>query len=133
MKLYKILIEHCAPRDRIVAVAGYLYAENDRDVYFYVDKHLNYDAWEDRHDEAIENEEPFYIYDDDYNEIGAETYRERLIRLRGSMNDENSSYDDAYYGVTHYGWEELDSDLTAISNELFKAGITFNTGLENSK
>lgn len=29
-----------------------------------------------------------------------------MLRLRGEFNDDDADYGDAYYGITHYGWEE---------------------------
>ena len=42
-----------------------------------------------------------------YEQTGTETRRERLLRLGGDYFDPDVDCSDLYYGVTHYGWEEI--------------------------
>jgi len=102
MKLYKIIVLHAAPKDTHEAVECFAIAENDKIVYRNIDKIFNCDCWETREEE----ETVYTIYDDDYNDIGQETERERRMRLRGEINDEEAEFCDAYYGITLYGWDE---------------------------
>lgn len=106
MKLYKILLRHCAPKDCVEVTKLYVLADNDDGVMARLDAeegHYTYGAWKEKSNDA---EEPFDIYDDHYNIIGTETYIERMLRLRGEFNDENADYGDAYYGVRHWGWDK---------------------------
>jgi hypothetical protein len=119
MKLFQILIRHCAPKDCKESTAKWIVAPDDETVMHYIDKELTYGAWGDRDKE----DSPFTIYDEDYNHIGTETYFERMLRLRGEFNDPDASYDDAYYGVTHYGWEEGIDITEEEKATLLKLGI----------
>jgi hypothetical protein len=112
--MYKILLRHCAPKDCVEVVKQYVVADSELQVLNNINSEYQYGAWSDRNEEA----EEFEIYDEDYNVIGTETYLERMLRLRGEFNDENASYEDAYYGVTHYGWDEgveiSESDISVL-------------------
>jgi len=108
MNLYKIIVEHCAPKDCHKSIACLLFAKDDEAVYEWLKKGYNdleetfiLTGYEYREDET------FTLYDDDYNEIGEETFKERMIRLKGLINDEDEEYDDLYYGKTIYGWKLL--------------------------
>ena len=51
--------------------------------------------------------EELEVYDDDYELIGTESRREKWLRIGGQIWDDSNDYSDAYYGITHYGWEEI--------------------------
>jgi len=53
MNLYKITFSHVAPKDLAEGIKGYLLAENDEQIYNYIDKTFNYDCWEDSEDYNI--------------------------------------------------------------------------------
>lgn len=106
MKLHKILLRHCSPKDQVEVTKLFVLANNEADILAQLDddkKGFTFGAWKERNDEA---EEPLEIHDEDYNVIGTETYLEKMLRLRGEFNDEEASYEDAYYGVKHWGWDE---------------------------
>lgn len=106
MKLYKVLLRHCAPKDCIEVTKLYVLADSESEILDRLDSEgegYTYGAWKEKSEEA---KEPFEIYDDNYRVIGTETYLEKMLRLRGEFNDEDADYSDAYYGVTHYGWNE---------------------------
>ena len=106
MKLHKILLRHCSPKDSVEVTKLYVLADDEASILAHLDDpkaSYTYGAWKERSDEA---EGPFEIYDASYNVIGTETYLERMMRLRGEFNDEDANYDDAYYGITHLGWDE---------------------------
>lgn len=103
MKLFKIVIRHCAPRDKKEAIVTWLISHDDEAVMHYIDRELMSGTWSDRQEDS--KEERLAIYNEESEIIGREFYFERMLRVRGEFFDDNASYDDAYYGVTHYGWE----------------------------
>lgn len=103
MKLFKIVIRHCAPRDKKENIVGWFLAPDDETVMHYIDRELLSGIWSDRQEDSLNS--PLTIYDEYGHKIGTEHYFERMLRVKGEYFDENASYDDAYYGVTHYGWE----------------------------
>ncbi len=115
MKLHKIQIRHCSPKDCKEAVVSYVLAENEEDIFDYIDKVLLFGIWSDRNQASLSN--PLKIKNKEGELIGQEIYKEKMLRLRGEFNDEYADYSDAYYGVTHYGWDEgveisqLDADV----------------------
>lgn len=102
MKLYTVRIRHCGPKDCKESIIGYFVAENDSAIMNYIDKELLGGIWKDRNDEDGLCE----ILDENYNVIGTETYSEKMIRIRGEFNNSDADYSEAYYGITHYGWDE---------------------------
>ena len=124
MNLYRITFSHTAPKDREEGIKGYLIAENDEQVYNYIDKTYNYGCWKDN--EEDEDKELIEIYDDDYNVIGIETFKEYMLRINGEQNDENYDYSDAYYGITLYGWEKVKENAEGDYTEMIDLGIIFN-------
>lgn len=106
MKLYKILKTHYSPKDGEDSIHYFLVANNDEEVFDYLDKKELYGKWTKRSNECGLLD----IYDDNFNVIGQETYKQKMIRICGEFFDEHvdtsKGYYDSYYGVTHYGWEE---------------------------
>jgi hypothetical protein len=109
MKLYRIKFSHTAPKDTEEGIKGYLLAENEEQVYNYVDEKFNYGCWKDNDED--EDREPINIYDEDYNVIGTETFKEYILRIKGQMNDEDYDYSDTYYGITLLGWELVEENV----------------------
>jgi len=119
MNLYKILFSHSAPKDTKVGIMTYLLAKSEVDVYNFIDKEYNYDCWNDQE----EQKRVYEVFNDDFDIIGTETFREKIIRLKGEMNDEDYDYSDAYYGITLYGWELIKVDVNEEFTELIELGI----------
>ena len=119
MNLYKIVFSHSAPRDTESGIKTYLLANNEDDVYDYIDREYNYETW----CESETDNEVFNTYDDDYNVIGNELFRERIIRLKGNINDEDIDFSDAYYGITLYGWELIESDTDKNFSDAIELGM----------
>lgn len=119
MKLYKILVEHYAPRDSHRAIECFLTADNDEEVYNWLDtKQCGY--YSDLEDEV----DGFHIYDKGYNVVGHETFKEHIIRCRGEMFSENVELGDLYYGRTVYGWEEQNViDMDKVESSLNQLGV----------
>jgi hypothetical protein len=108
MNLYKIVVEHFSQKDSEKAIKCFLIAGSSAQVYFYVDVNFNYGCWEDRTDDGGTSE----IMDSEYNVIAVETIREKMIRLGGEYFDEDYEPEDLYYGVSVYGWELVQEDIT---------------------
>ena len=118
MNLYKIYFTHYSPKDSEDGIKEYLVASNDREVYEYLDSTYNWDLWKDRSKDG----NTFPIYEDEYQykEIGRELYEDHIIRVRGDINSEFSEVDDAYYGVTHFGWELIREDISESEYQVLK-------------
>ena len=126
VNLYKIKFEHFAPKGSKAGIITYLIAASDEAVYEWMKSepkvdgesiYINYGYHE-------EDEEVFDMYDDKYNVIGQETFKEKMIRLRGDIHDEEADISDAYYGVTLYGWECIKEDISIeLSKSIKESGI----------
>lgn len=121
MNLYKILFTHSGPKSAEQGIKTYLLAENEEQVYEFIDKKYNYESWKDM--EEDKDCEDYDIYDEDYNIIGTETFKEKIIRIKGEMNDEDYDYCDSYYGITLFGWELVKEKITTDFSEMLKLGI----------
>ena len=119
MNLYKITFSHSAPKDTKNGIETYLLAENEEQVYGYIDREFNCECWKDQENEN----EIFKIFDKRFNEIGTETFKQKIIRIKGEMNDEDYDYCDAYYGITLYGWELVERGTTTDFTKMIELGI----------
>ncbi|MGG0308333.1 hypothetical protein ABEY43_07035 [Priestia megaterium] len=115
MNLYKIMLEHFAPKDSEKGIFTYLIAKTDEEVYEWIaaekktkDERTIYNSWK-CNEEDIGS---FEIYNDNYDVIGEETYKERMIRLKGDINDEDAELEDLYYGKTLLGWDLVKESIT---------------------
>jgi len=123
MNLYKIIFSHHSPKDCEDGIKALLLAENDEQVYDWIssdieESGINSYWYEKRNDQ-------FGIYDDEYEVIGEETFKERMIRLNGEINDDTVDFSGSYYGITLYGWELLKKDVLTDYSELIELGIVF--------
>lgn len=128
MNLYEIRMEHFAPKDSQQGIYTYLVANSDEEVYEWLklEKELkdgrkiyvSYDLYEEDEEEKRE------IYDENYNVIGEESFKERMIRLKGNLNDEDVDMSDSYYGITLMGWSIIKEDVLDNDIEvLLRAGV----------
>ena len=60
-----------------------------------------------------------------YEIVGKETFKEKMIRLSGEINDEDYDFSDAYYGITLFGWSLLKENVTTNYAELIELGIMY--------
>lgn len=127
--LYKINVLHASPKDSHTSTQGYVVLTNDEDVYKYIDEKFNYGGWLDTEEEQ---EEPLEIYDEDYKVIGHESYKERIIRLNGNIDDEDVDFSDAYYGITLWGWKDMGPISEDEIKVLSKFGAILNSDGENN-
>jgi hypothetical protein len=126
--LFRIVVLHGAPKDSHKSTETYLVAENEQAVFDWIDKEKNYGAWTEKDEDA---EEPNVRYaDDDYEkEI---PFREWVMLKRGDLDDEEG-WENAYYGVTKWGWEPIEASPEDIA-VLLRLGIanTANTEIRNA-
>jgi len=108
MNLYAIQFTHYAPKDSKSGVLGYMVAENDEDVYEFIKS------------EPEIHKKTLYNSYEAYEEDGGETFRERIIKCQGDMNDEYSEVSDLYYGATQYGWECIHENITDKELDLLR-------------
>ena len=125
-KLFRILVLHAAPQDKHISIQTYLIANDAEHVYDWIKSQPIegiYVDWEEKESEG----DVYDVYDDDFNVIGTETFKERMIRLGGEMFDDTFDFSVAYEGITLYGWEML----CTISNPqiaiLLELGIAHKT------
>ena len=119
MNLYKVLFEHYAPKDSQLGISTFLLAENDNQVYDYINN-INYGLWEDMNNDY----DKLNIYDNEMNVIGTETFKEKMIRIKGLIFDEDYELTDLYYGATLYGWELVKENVNVKDyKELIELGI----------
>jgi hypothetical protein len=125
MNLYKIEFLHASPKDVEYGMKCLLLAENNEQVYEWIKSSPNIDgnqlfnSWTSNE----LDEHTYTLLDDDYNEIGTETFKEKIIRLNGQMNDDSYDFSDAYYGITLFGWSLLIENSEADYSELIDLGI----------
>ncbi|WP_431785920.1 hypothetical protein [Paenibacillus lactis] len=113
MNLYKIMFQHYSQKDSEIGIITYLVANSDKEVYEWLksepklaDGTKIYNSYK----YSEESGETFEIYDNEINVIGEESFKGRMIRLRGEMFDEDKELNDLYYGLTLYGWELVKKD-----------------------
>jgi hypothetical protein len=122
MNLYRIDVEHIGPKSIDGAIQCFLVSGSDRDVYEWIvsrseeypkNKFSRFScAWaedqEDFEDNPEESDYPLEVYDSDYNAVSYDkSPKERVIRLRGDINDGDFDFTDSYYGLSRYGWSFL--------------------------
>lgn len=120
MNLYSIGFSHHAPKSSKEGVICLVLADNDEQVYEFIksaDK-INgtwvYHSWES--DERFCEEDEKW-WDDEMS------FKEYAIKNRGTVNDDNYDYSDAYYGITLYGWTLIKENVTGDYSELIETGF----------
>ena len=96
MNLYKIEFTHYAPKDSSSGIKEYILANNDEEVFDYINKNYTWNGWTEREDEWG-------------NEC--QTYKEFVLENKGDDEDE-SLFEDLYYGQTTYSWELIKENIT---------------------
>ncbi len=98
MNLYKLTVLHSGPKSSCTAILGYLLAENDEQVY----NRLNDEAyWDDANNRFLEAKAE---HPEDYGENDPSP-KDIILKNCGDLEDEK--WDDAYYGIWKYGWQNL--------------------------
>ena len=137
MNLYNVTHKHIAPRGWGCGIVALLLAENDEQVYEWIasqprtslgvidnDWKLNENAiWDEENEVFIdENDEYKYWYDDYGN---PESFKKRMLRQKGELNDSAVDVTDAFYGVTLLGWHLLKENVETDYSELIELGIAY--------
>ena len=109
--LYKIEFKHFAPKGSERGIKTLILANNDDEIYQYL---LNDGVFypEDYEDKKFED-----------NAGKSETFKERMIRIKGLLNDENYEITDTYYGVTLIGWSLVKENVETDYSELLELGL----------
>ena len=107
INLYRTIFKHYAPKGYEGGIKEYFIANNDSEAFDIVDKKHNYECWHERSEQTNEYEG----HGEEYGEEKGE-YKKRMIAQRGQIDDEANNYEDLYYGLTHYGWEIVATDIT---------------------
>lgn len=93
--LFRIIVLHAAPKDSHTSTETYLVAPSEKAVFLWIDREKNFGAWTDIDQGAR-------FADDNYDkEI---PFADWVMLKRGDLADEEG-WEDAYYGVTKWGWE----------------------------
>lgn len=112
MNLYTINFEHYSQKDSEQGIYTYLVAQDDDVVYEWIksEPEVNQSTLYNSY-KYNEDEKTYDIYDDDYNVVGVENFKDRMIRLQGEMYDEEVELNDLYYGKTLIGWELIKENI----------------------
>ena len=96
-KLYRIKVLHGAPKDNHMSIETYLVAGDELEVYEWLDRQ-GCGRWSDHTDDGRT------MFEDGWEEI---PFKEWVLKNKGDLEDEDG-WEDAYYGVTKWGWEEVE-------------------------
>ncbi|MCY7948047.1 hypothetical protein P8891_06110 [Bacillus atrophaeus] len=126
MNLYEIVLEHHSPKDSEQGIWTYLLANSDEEVYEWLKADSRLSNGREIYTPYKYNEERTYeIYNDDFEVIGHEKYKDRMIRLKGELNDEDIELEDLHYGKTLIGWNVVNSGISTEQIEVLKeSGIS---------
>ena len=128
MDIYKIHVEHFSQKDSHESIECFLLADSDEEVYKWVDKKVHGSYTDKSNEDGMCD-----IYDEEFNVIGQETYKEKMIRVGGEFFDEDFEPTDLYYGCTIYGWEKLEVKFCEVTiNQLKAIGRLIDCSYENS-
>lgn len=117
-KLYRITVLHGAPKSSHTSTETYLVAKDDETVCGWIDENKQFGMWFDE-DDSEEGFEPKTRWDEETD--SDMSFREWVMKNQGDMNDEEG-WEDAYYGVTKWGWKLVDASPEEIAI-LLKLGI----------
>jgi len=122
MNIYEILFTHYSPKDSETGIKRLLVADNDEEVYDYIKSEPKgiYNNWLENESLVYSTEKDAFTYEDgsESDEYFAdeqgnpETFKQRMLRLKGEMFDEDFDLSDLYYGKTLYGWQLIQENAT---------------------
>lgn len=113
MNLYVLKFRHYSPKDYEEGIVTYLMANSDEEIYewFKTGPTINDNTLFNSYKDREKDDETYEIYDEHYEPIGTEKFKERMLRLGGEMFDGDVDISDAYYGITLYGWEIVKENI----------------------
>lgn len=117
------MFEHFSPKDSQQGLITYLVANSSEDVYEWFKKEPQLPDGNrlfNSYKYSEEDNKVFELYDDKYNIIGEENFKEKMIRLGGEMFDEDRELNDLYYGLTLYGWELVKEGVKPDALQMIK-------------
>ena len=137
MNLYTIKFERYGGGDSESGIKALLLAESDEQVYEWIASEPTtscgriYNSWRSRM--IVWDEEKDVFLDEDGNETeewcdddgNPESFKARMLRLRGDFFDDDTDMTDAYIGLTLYGWELLKKNVSDDYSELIELGIAY--------
>lgn len=109
--LYRIIVLHGGPKDSHTSTETYLIADNEEAVFAWIDK-KNFKVWSGRDEDDLRTDE------DTDTEV---PFKDWVMKKRGDLDDEEG-WEDAYYGITKWGWEPVEASPEDIQTVL-KLGI----------
>lgn len=116
MKLYRIIVLHGGPKDSHTSTETYLVAEDEPAVAEWISKNKRFGDWFADYGDGPEYSLGEYPNDE------VVPFREWVMANKGDLSDENG-WEDAYYGVTKWGWEKVDGAVSADLNRLLDLKI----------
>jgi len=140
MNLYKVTFSHHSPKDSEQGIKALILAENDEQVYNWITSEPKtkegslFNSWKDREEYSWDKEKETFVDKDGdevdegwWNEEGEpENFKERMLRLKGEIEDDSVDFSDSYYGITLFGWELLKENVATDYLELIELGVLFN-------
>lgn len=114
-KLFKIKVLHAGEKSHHESIETYLLSENDEAVYKWVDKNKNLESWSEKLEDDADEE-----YDLPGGGIG--NHKQLIIACKGDIGNEYNEWSDLYYGMTIYGWEEIEINGVDL-DPMIKLGI----------
>lgn len=119
MNLYQINVKHFSEKDSHTAIETFLLAKDDESVYYWING-LQGCCWEDHNTE----DNMINIHNEDFEIIGQKSFKDKIIHLKGDLYDKNLQICDRYYGVTIYGWEQINApDIETLATSLRTIGV----------
>ena len=126
MKLYRIIVLHAAPKDQHKATETYLVAQDDESVAAWIEGDKFDGNWytpSDGDEPPMRSIEVEGSNDYESKEV---TFKEFILAKKGDLEDEEG-WDDAYYGVTKWGWSEVKGATKTDMRRLVALGIAVET------
>jgi hypothetical protein len=140
MNLYEIILEHFSQKGSKRGIFTYLFANSNEEVYEWLKTNptLKDGRWVVVcYEDSEKDGDTFEIYDNDYNIIGTETFKEKMIRLHGDLYDEDAELCDEdaelcdlYYGRTLIGWKLIKED---VKPDVLKIISDYNIAIEDAR
>ena len=118
--LYRIKVLHGGPKSSHTATETFLVAESDEQVANWIEKEKQHGHWWTPYSPVDPEEEPETRYDSDADQDIP--FYDYILKNRGDLEDEEG-WSDAYYGVTKWGWEEVETASAADVETLTRLGI----------